>query len=124
MDLTFNSEITITGWDAFSAVFQNPDSELEELSLSSNRFNDGTLVSLAPSLANNNKLKKLFLGFDTNITVKGWTALSYVLCNTSSIMDTFHSNHMLQILCEGYDEDQLPGDIMSLLRLNRENGKS
>eukprot|EP00579_Thalassiosira_antarctica_P003203 CAMPEP_0201905442 /NCGR_PEP_ID=MMETSP0902-20130614/56515_1 /ASSEMBLY_ACC=CAM_ASM_000551 /TAXON_ID=420261 /ORGANISM="Thalassiosira antarctica, Strain CCMP982" /LENGTH=170 /DNA_ID=CAMNT_0048439555 /DNA_START=37 /DNA_END=553 /DNA_ORIENTATION=+ len=39
-------------------------------------------------------------------------------------MDTFRSNHTLQKLCEEYYRDRLPEDLTSLLRLNRENGKS
>lgn len=47
-----------------------------------------------------------------------------VLCNSSGIIGTYHSNRMLHVLYEDGGEDVLPEDLRSLLRLNRENGES
>ena len=50
-----------------------------------------------------------------------------VLCNESSIIATYQSNHTLDDLGEGGEshlhDNYLPEDINSLLRVNRENGK-
>eukprot|EP00579_Thalassiosira_antarctica_P030532 CAMPEP_0202030048 /NCGR_PEP_ID=MMETSP0905-20130828/64294_1 /ASSEMBLY_ACC=CAM_ASM_000554 /TAXON_ID=420261 /ORGANISM="Thalassiosira antarctica, Strain CCMP982" /LENGTH=476 /DNA_ID=CAMNT_0048593833 /DNA_START=1937 /DNA_END=3367 /DNA_ORIENTATION=+ len=121
LDLSWNGHITATGCEAFSAVLQNPGSALEKLDLSGNSINDGTVITLATSLSNNRKLKELILESQHAITINGWAAFSRVLCNTSSIMGTFHSNHTLQKLDEY--EGGLPADIRSLLRLNQENSK-
>ena len=127
LDLHGNAEVTPSGWRAFSAVLQNPNSALEKLDLGYNSINDGALVSLANSLVHNNKLKELSLfKYETDdITITDWGALTNVLCNKSSINATFNSNHTLQrIIDPNYrDESRLPYDLQNLLQLNRENTK-
>ena len=39
-------------------------------------------------------------------------------------MATYRSNHTLEIICEDGYEDMFPQDLLSLLRLNRENSMS
>ena len=43
--------------------------------------------------------------------------LSKVLCNTSSINNTYHSNHTLRLLAE-LNEDNIPDDVKASLALN------
>ncbi|KAL7548482.1 hypothetical protein ACHAWF_011762, partial [Thalassiosira exigua] len=87
------------------------------------------MISLVASLENNTRLKELLLEYDFEdeeeeeaLTSQAWDALSSVLCSTSSIMETFSSNHSLQELqlhCP------VPGDVASLLELNKNsNGKA
>jgi hypothetical protein len=80
------------------------------------------------SLANNSRLKNLELpNFDSNnIASDGWGAISHILCNQSSILSTYHSNHTLQKLCPSYQYNDvyLPEDLRSLLRINRESSAS
>ena len=103
----------------FLRCVAEPFSPLEKLDLHANSINDDTMITLSTSLSNNSKLKELLLDLDDDIAINGWAAISRVLCNTSSIMGTFRSNHTLQKLHE--DEGLLPTDLRSLLRLNQDN---
>ena len=136
LDLRLNLNVSSNGWEALSVVLQSPNSALEKLNLRRNTINDDTVISLANSLANNNTLKELLFTFNEEhsdddsddlvsyITdASGWTAFSRILCNTSSIMDTYRSNHTLQRLTDDDDEVRLPEDLNSMLHLNREKGK-
>jgi hypothetical protein len=112
------------GWANFSTVLRNPTSALEVLRVWSNSINDKVLYSFAGALINNNKLK----GLDPNsvvyskVTSDGYWAMTYMLCNTSSILSTFNSNHTLQLFY--HDFKSLPNDLSSLLRINRESSVS
>lgn len=146
LDLSHNNQITTIGWENFSTVLTSPNSGLEKLDLRGNKIDDEAIASLAISVANNKKLKELLikghrLNLTTNfreyvshyidlqtpgptITRNGWSALSQALCNTSSIMGTYNSNHTLQKLGEEYREDELPEDVRKLLDINSDNSKS
>jgi hypothetical protein len=50
----------------------------------------------------------------------GYAAITNLLCDTPSILNTFNSNHTLEKICGEYKERSLPNDLSSLLRLNRE----
>ena len=80
------------------------------------------MISLPNALVNNSKLKELLLDYNSKITTNGWVAFSPVSCNTSSIMGTFRSNHTLQKFHA--NEDRLPEDVRSHLRLNRKSSGS
>ena len=54
-----------------------------------------------------------------NITDAAWDVLSRVLCNDESILNTYQSNHTQQILHD--DDEDLPTDLVSLLKINREH---
>ena len=62
-------------------------------------------------------------------TERGWHAVSSLLCNKTSIMDTYNSNHTLQDLgCDpsysSLDEGlELPDDLILYLELNRNEDK-
>ena len=113
------------GWDAFSAVLQNPNSALEKVNLRFNNINADILASFANSLTHNNKLKELFLD-DNVIEDAGWKSLSNTLCNKSNINATFNSNHTLQRVRdpEYMSEYGLSSELKALLQLNRENSKA
>ncbi|KAL7552931.1 hypothetical protein ACHAWF_017531 [Thalassiosira exigua] len=142
--LKLNSILTIpSDWGALttsiSAILGNRNSTLERLDLTGNGFyefneKNEALISLAASLENNTSLKGLLLEDDYEdvdfgyeyedeedmppVTPQAWNALSLVLCNTSSIMATFSSNHVLQVLelagC-------VPREVASLLKLNKQS---
>jgi hypothetical protein len=121
-----------------SNVFQNPNSALEILYLGNNPINDQTIISFAEALAGNCRLKYLLLNVrpsNTSVTSIGYDALIKLLCNKSSIMDTYLSNHTLETIDDDYygfghddnddnDEVILPEDLVSLLEINRENNAS
>ena len=71
----------------------------------------------ANALASNRKLKTLDL-CDNGITAEGWSSFSKVLCDTSSVNNTFLSNHTLESLGHGVQITCLPMSE-SLLALNR-----
>ena len=82
------------------------------------------------SRRHNSKLKELFIDEhwdEEDRTITDWDALTNVLCNKSSIDETFNSNHTLQCIVDpdnnnnGANESQLPPDLITLLQLNREN---
>jgi hypothetical protein len=118
--------VTTAGWTAFSAVLRNPNSLLERLDLTPQGyiadFANNIAMSFADALTNNKRLRKLTIGRSTEI----YTPFSHILCNSSSIMSTYNSNHILSEL--GLDHDgsrrPLPIDLASVLQMNRENNFS
>lgn len=117
LDLSNNNNISAAGWRAFSATLQKPHSALEILDLSDNELGSETLRSFAEALVNNNKLKKLFIEPSWN-NDDGWTAFSHVLCDSTSIMSTYNSNHTLGKIG---NYSWLHNDVQSLLKINRDN---
>lgn len=111
----------------FSNVLCNPNSALEILDLGMHRIDDQTIISFAEALSRNHRLRQLTMNLcqsNTYVTSVAYDALFQLLCNKASIMDTYLSNHILQIISDDYDEAFLPGDLVSLLKLNRENNAS
>ena len=71
---------------------------------------------------NNSRLKELYLGqFGSRMTSDGNEAFTHLLCNTSSIIETFQSNHTLTTLSNIEEEDDDEEQGFGLLRLNKEN---
>ncbi len=120
-----DSGVTATGLVAISRVLCNPNSALEKLCLGSNPINNQVMISFAEALVNNNLLKELIFGGDftsfTTITSNGYAAFTHLLCNHSSSMNTYQSNHTLDKLCCG--ESVLREDLKLLLSINRENSE-
>ena len=127
-----NRFVTPTGWQALTGFFQSPNFALEVLRLSDNRINDDTIVAFTSALANNKTMNTLHLYQDPDedasddedvdnelITERGWEAMSTLLCNKTSIMETYTSNHALQdIGCYTID------DLISYLELNENKDKA
>jgi hypothetical protein len=95
--------------------------------------------SFADALTINHKLRELDMYWydDTSnqskVTSIGYDALSCTLCNSSSILSTFNSNHSLEEIdfeiYDNEDEEQLLCDFLSeeltsLLQINKENNKN
>ena len=126
-----NRRVTPTGWQALSEFFQSPNFALVDLALATNIcINDDTIVSFASALVHNNTLKYLFLGEcvdeegDDMITERGWEAMSTLLCNKSTIMNIYNSNHTLLDLSGGRHDMDLPDELSSYLELNRNKDKA
>jgi hypothetical protein len=127
LSISGNPNITPAGWMNFSTVLRNPTSALEVLEAWSDSINDEVMHSFADALAeNNNKLKELNIGnvLHAKITSAGYLPMTNILCNTSSIIGTFNSNHTLEKLCSKSHERSLPNDLLSLLKINKENSAS
>jgi len=124
LELGYNRQVTPTGWQALTVYLQSPNFALEQLGLHQNNINDDIVIAFASVLAQNNTLERLALhdcfGEDNNesITERGWGAVSTLLCNKTSIMDTYNSNHTLYRLSE-----YLPHDLESYLELNKNKDK-
>ena len=133
-----NRLVSPTGWEALTSPLQSPSCALEELYLDGNKISDDTLTAFKSALGDNRTLKRLSLERCTTMdedasdneddneefTERGWEALSSLLCNKTSIIDTYTSNHTLQYVGPSYAVDlTLPGDLASLLELNRNKDK-
>jgi hypothetical protein len=125
--LRLYENITEEGWVSFAAVLRNPNSTLERLDLTGNplnedcnNINDRAVVSLAEALVGNNILRELILDRKAINIV----AFTRTLCNNSSIMSTYQSNHTLERLSYEDVEGVLADVLVQLLRLNRENSVS
>jgi len=125
------------GWSAFSPVLRNPESALEIIDLSKNSINDELVYSFSNALASNTKLKEFNVRGTFSITSNGFAAFTHLLCNNTSILTTYQSNHILEeVWKKSADDDDddddvngeddqlkitLPEDLMNLLQLNKEN---
>jgi Ran GTPase-activating protein (RanGAP) involved in mRNA processing and transport len=90
LNLSGNRDVTSAGWQAFSAVLLNPDSALESIGLSDNAINDDAFNHLTNSIASNNKLKELGLGYNHSVSAAGWEGLSTILRNPNSALEKLY----------------------------------
>jgi len=107
---------TPVGWQTLASILRNPSSVLEILDLEDNSINDDIMSEFAMALANNTKLKIFFIVNIRGVTSISHDALSRLLCDTSSILNTFNSNHTLESI--GF---VLREDFSALHRINRNN---
>ena len=130
--LSYNYSVTPTGWLALSDYLQSPNFELRELDLNCNNLNDDTVIAFTSALSHNKILERLYIYDEAeSLTERGWKAVSSLLSNNSSIMNTYNSNHTLHKLIED-DVDEylnlkltydLSQGIKSLLKLNKNKDK-
>jgi len=125
LDLTCNY-ITGFGFRHLSNSLQSESCPLEYLRLGNMDIGDDGTEVLARGLVGNKALRALyFIGdYDTDFPFShaGWAAFSTVLCNTSTVNDTYLSNHTVQELCDGVWEEfdsNIDEDVVLYLRLNR-----
>ena len=113
-----NRTITAKGWKTLSTLLETPDSNLIEIDLSANNVDDEGALFFANALRGNCTLQKLDLSY-CGITNEGWAHFSSLLCDTSSVSNTYLSNHSLKNL--GFRPHELPTDVHSYLTMNRTN---
>ena len=117
LDLSYN-RITIQGWKAVSTLLEGPDSKLKTLNIANNDVGDEAALVFANALVNNSALKTLNLK-SCSISAEGWSPFSKLLCDASSIINTYNSNHTLAYL--GDTEGSMKHTfIPEFLRLNKE----
>ena len=83
--------------------------------------------SLCRRVVQQQQVGELKLAFDTDsnsITTEGYAVFTHVSCNTSSVSNTYHSNHQIGKLSNESNEHLLPENLISLLQLNIENIES
>ncbi|KAL3757709.1 hypothetical protein ACHAWU_000350 [Discostella pseudostelligera] len=126
-----DAALTVTGWNIFSTALSHPKCSLETLVINaSNDDVDNEIITrLGVVLEVNNSLKYLRLGITrfegvvTESVNNCLNVISRVLCDLSSIQCTSASNHTLQNVHLG-DDDDIWNDIPSFLRMNRNVNKA
>jgi len=122
LDLSSNTTITTNGFKAIATLLDDPSCNLEELLLARNGISsDETLCAFATAIAKNTKLITLDLS-GNRINAAGWAVFSNALCDTSSINNTFNSNHTLLHLDKD-NRETFPGAIRQYLALNHYTNK-
>jgi Ran GTPase-activating protein (RanGAP) involved in mRNA processing and transport len=125
-------EVTAEGWETLSSILRNPNSALRILDLRYCLINDQVAIHFAHALVNNTMLQVLDLVEnceDEDEDIRDYAAFVQMLCDNSTILSTYQSNHTLERL-SGDDlygncyESDLPVDVLSLLQINRENSVS
>jgi hypothetical protein len=113
---------TSDGWRNFATILHNPKSALKELVLTGNAINDNIITAFASALTKNNQLREFLIGGIREglcvlgqITSVGYAAFSRMLCDTSTILNTYNSNHTLEYTGLKHT------DICSLLSINKGN---
>ena len=119
------------GCDAIATLLEDPSCNLQELRLSRNNIGTDGATTIANSLRHNNKLESLRLDENQIDTPSARDVFSKLLCNTSSIKDTYLSNHTLKAII-GITLDNIAGierrdevndRLHDLLVLNAETNK-
>ena len=137
--LSDNPHVSVAAWASLSVILRNPNSALDILVLifdfngcyihgDGNHINNDTIFAFADSLASNHKLKELIIcnpgRVNYTVTPNGYDALINSLCNKTSIMSTYHSNHMLQKICCESVVKSMPNELTYLLNINKFNNQS
>ena len=94
LDLARNNNITSSGVAVLSRIFRHGSCSLKHIDLSWTNIEDSAVQAFAEALVGNESLTHLFFGC-ANVTASGWSALSTLLCDTSSVNNIYLSNHTL-----------------------------
>lgn len=122
LDLGKNPRITAGAWRHFFArCLQAPNSSLEGLYLCDNLRDeaDELMGDLARAIALNDKLEAIDLGENPSISNAGWSHLSHLLCDKSSIASIYESNHTVNY----FGPQRLPLDLDDLVKINEHENK-
>ena len=104
--LEYNKQVTPVGWQALADYLQSPTCVLKELDLDDNNANDDLLIAFSGALVHNKTLEHLSFNecwdeendeYDGTYVIaeRGYEAVSALVCNKTSIIDTYNSNHTL-----------------------------
>ena len=134
LQLAGNGSITPLGLRHLSNSLQSVSCHLENLYLGRMNIGDDGAEVLARGLIGNKSLRCLHLRDDEEdigITRAGWSAFSAALCDTSTVNNTYISNHTVQGLWFDWEEDfededvdparDIDEDIILYLQLNKEH---
>jgi Leucine-rich repeat (LRR) protein len=90
-----NESITSRGWKTLATLLEMPGSAIKKLSVGCNDIGDEGALVFANALQNNSTLETLNL-YRCGITDEGWAPFSRLLCDASSVNNTYMSNHTLE----------------------------
>jgi Leucine-rich repeat (LRR) protein len=122
VDLSNNGSITSAGLRCMSPLFQSESCSLKKLVVHDINFGDEGAMALADGLKGNKSLERLrFISISAGVTDVGWAAFSKLLCDTSSINNTYLSNHTLEMIGNSYAIHPHP-DIKQYLAWNEYQG--
>jgi len=122
LSMSSNRSITITGWKAVLSLFETTDSKLNTVHMNNNNVGDDGALVFANALTNNSTLKTFGLR-NSGITAEGWKSLSKLLCDASTVNNTYLSNHTLKGFGSSSSHTTVTDDVRSLLALNRNADK-
>jgi hypothetical protein len=128
LDFSYNMDVPSAGWRMFVVVLSFPNIALEKLSLCHNHISNHLMVPLSDLLVNNKMLRELSIGSPDSrgkpdIIYGNLAAFTRILYDTSSILNTYNSNHTVEKLCNE-EVLRLSNDFMYLLRISKENSNS
>jgi len=122
---SLGERVTRTTWHGIAKILRSDISGLvtldvcNSIGLRDNEEDNQILLELCDALYGNKKLTALLL-FDWELRFEGsWAPFSRLLCNKSSIADTFSSNHTLQRVVHGANQ---PSELQELLEMNQSQG--
>ncbi|KAK1734006.1 leucine-rich repeat protein [Skeletonema marinoi] len=120
--LSDNDQITAAGIRSMSPLFQSESCSLKCIMLDSINLGDEGAIALADGLRGNKSLRHLmFDPVSAGVTDVGWAAFSKLLCDTSSINNTYLSNHTLEWVGSlFYDDSDIPPDIRQYIAWNKD----
>lgn len=116
-----SNRIGDAGCETLSTLLADPHSNVQYLGLVVNDIGNDGAITIINALACNNQLKGLYLdhnAIDTNVMED---AFSRLLCNTSSINQTYSSNHALNSLGLPHRNSN---HLNYLLKKNKDTNKS
>ena len=125
LNLASNDMITSSGLAVLTPIFHRESCSLKEVDLAPTVIKDSGARAFAEALVGNESLTDFLFGY-TNVTALGWSAFSTLLCDTSSINNTYLSNHTLEEIgikhyFVRHHQDYIPSSIQRCLELNRQN---
>ena len=122
--LTGNASISSAGLRTVTSLLTTPTCNLEQLWLYHMNIGDEGASVLADGLAKNKSLRKLWFNPATcGITSTGWNRFATLLCDATTINNTYLSNHTIELIGKHYtnyapSDDQIPHGIRRHLRLH------
>lgn len=142
--MPYRTTFSSSNWTSIVNFLRTPCSNLEELAILGNGFDDGrrwavssglddeVASEFATALIGNTKMKRLHIlnkypNGRVSLSPAAGAAFSNVLCNKSDVESILGSNHSLYEISwywELDDEDNVPGDLRSYLELNKNENKA
>ncbi len=118
LSLSHNNSITANGLASLSSLFRAEHCSLSDLDLLGINIGDDGAAALANGLIGNKSLTTLRVDNSSiTSTARGWSAFSRLLCDTSSVNNTYLSNHTL-VQVGDYDMQNTPSDVVRYLKMN------
>ena len=131
LDLSRNTSITAKGLSSLASLLQSDKCCVRELVLRDMHIGDDGVAALAEALAGNKSLQRLDFSdlfsmtaqVEIGISATGWSAFTRLLCDTSSVNNTYLSNHTLERCDISHAERMESFDLGYYLSMNKNKNK-